>query len=167
MTTVLKPAVPTAADTVYFVELLLRQNGNVVDRNVYWLPTTPDVIDWANTIGNPQATITSYAEPDRTAEPAGGHGPATATPTGRAAGPGGADRRTTVTITNNSTTPYGRLLPAGRHPARHLTGRELPGDNELQSSTVERQRRHPVAGRVPDHLGHLALVRPEGRRPRW
>src|SRR5581483_6670503 len=58
-TNVLKPVVPTAANTVYFVELLLRQGGSVVDRNVYWLPTTPDVISWNKTLGSPQASMSS------------------------------------------------------------------------------------------------------------
>ena len=61
-TDVLKPAVPATPGTVNFVELLLRRHGTVVDRNVYWLPATPDVIDWDTTLGNPQATMTSYAD---------------------------------------------------------------------------------------------------------
>ena len=32
-----RPATP--ARTIYFVELLLRQNGTLIDRNVYWLST--------------------------------------------------------------------------------------------------------------------------------
>jgi len=95
LTNVLTPVVPTTADTVYFVELLLRQNGSVVDRNVYWLPTTPDVINWNKTLGSPQASMTSYANlkalqslPQATVS-------ATAA-TVTQAGPNGADRLTTV-----------------------------------------------------------------------
>jgi hypothetical protein len=58
---VLKPALPTSGP-VYFVELALSQRGKVVDRNVYWRSTTPDVVDWAATQGNPQATMTQYAD---------------------------------------------------------------------------------------------------------
>ena len=63
----LHPAVP--ADTVspapaqpYFVELLLSRDGTLVDRNVYWLSTQADVVNWPKTIGNPQATMTRYAD---------------------------------------------------------------------------------------------------------
>ncbi|HEU5416817.1 MAG TPA: hypothetical protein VFV41_03920 [Streptosporangiaceae bacterium] len=56
---------PTPART-YFVELVLRQHGSVVDRNVYWLSTQQDVIDWDSTEGNPQANngspLSQYAD---------------------------------------------------------------------------------------------------------
>jgi exo-1,4-beta-D-glucosaminidase len=55
------PVLPTSGP-VYFVELTLSQHGKVVDRNVYWRSTTPDVVDWAATQGNPQATMTRYAD---------------------------------------------------------------------------------------------------------
>jgi exo-1,4-beta-D-glucosaminidase len=63
---VLHPTVPAATRPphpaqAYFVELLLRRGGQVIDRNVYWLSTQPDVVNWAKTIGQPQATMTSYA----------------------------------------------------------------------------------------------------------
>jgi exo-1,4-beta-D-glucosaminidase len=58
---VLKPTLPTSGP-VYFVELTLSQHGKVVDRNVYWRSTTPDVVDWPATQGNPQATMTRYAD---------------------------------------------------------------------------------------------------------
>ncbi len=51
---------PTPAET-YFVELLLHRHGQVVDRNVYWLSTQQDVVNWDTTIGNPQATMTQFA----------------------------------------------------------------------------------------------------------
>jgi exo-1,4-beta-D-glucosaminidase len=58
---VLAPVLPTVGP-VYFVELTLSRHGKVVDRNVYWRSTTPDVVDWAATQGNPQATMTRYAD---------------------------------------------------------------------------------------------------------
>jgi exo-1,4-beta-D-glucosaminidase len=133
LTNVLTPTVPTAPGTVYFVELLLRQNGSVVDRNVYWQPTTPDVISWNKTLGSPQASMKSYANltalqslPQSTAS-------ATAT-TVTQAGPAGADRKTTVTITNTSGTPaVGFFLRADIRRGT-AAGTELAGDNELQSS---------------------------------
>ena len=48
------------------MELILRQHGAVVDRNVYWLSTQQDVIDWSSTEGNPQADngdpLSQYAD---------------------------------------------------------------------------------------------------------
>jgi exo-1,4-beta-D-glucosaminidase len=132
-TNVLTPTVPTTANTVYFVELLLRQNGTLVDRNVYWLPTTPDVINWRKTLGNPQASLSSYANLTALQSLPQASVSATATTVAQS-GPGGADRLTTVTLTNNSSTPtVGFFL---RADVRRGTagGTELAGDNELQSS---------------------------------
>ncbi|HEY2791033.1 MAG TPA: beta-mannosidase [Micromonosporaceae bacterium] len=130
---VLTPAVPTTpSGATYFVELLLKQNGNVVDRNVYWQPTTPDVINWNKTTGNPQATMKSYANLKALQSlPQAAIG-ATAT-TVTTAGPDGADRLTTVTLTNNSASAVGFFL---RADIRRGTagGAELTGDNELQTS---------------------------------
>jgi exo-1,4-beta-D-glucosaminidase len=58
---VLSPRLPTSGP-VYFVELTLSRHGKVVDRNVYWRSTTPDIVDWPATQGNPQATMTQYAD---------------------------------------------------------------------------------------------------------
>jgi exo-1,4-beta-D-glucosaminidase len=130
---VLAPTIPTTPGTVYFVELLLRQNGTVVDRNVYWLPTTPDVISWNKTLGSPQASMKSYANLTALQSLPQATIGATATTVSQA-GPNGADRLTTVTITNNSTAPtVGFFL---RTDIRRGTagGTELSGDNELQTS---------------------------------
>jgi hypothetical protein len=51
---------PKAAKT-YFVEVLLRRNGRVIDRNVYWLSTQKDLVNWKKTLGLPQATMSQYA----------------------------------------------------------------------------------------------------------
>ncbi|MBM9504422.1 glycoside hydrolase family 2 protein [Actinacidiphila acididurans] len=130
---VLKPVVPTSAGTVTFVELLVRQNGTVVDRNVYWLPGTPDATNWNKTLGSPQASMSQYA--DLTALknlPAASVSGTAATTT--QAGPGGADRKVTVTVTNTSSQPtVGFFLRADVRRGT-ASGTELSGDNELQSS---------------------------------
>ncbi len=64
---VLAPEVPAATTPpqqaqTYFVDLLLRQHGHIIDRNVYWESTQPDVVDWPDTEGNPQATMTRYTD---------------------------------------------------------------------------------------------------------
>ncbi len=66
-TDVLAPSIPPAttppeAARTYFIELILREGGRQVDRNVYWLSTQADVVNWAKTEGNPRATMTSYGD---------------------------------------------------------------------------------------------------------
>ena len=66
-TALLRPVVPSATAPpaparTYFVELVLSRAGHEVDRNVYWLSTQQDVVDWSKTIGNPQATMSRYAD---------------------------------------------------------------------------------------------------------
>jgi exo-1,4-beta-D-glucosaminidase len=63
---VLNPAVPATTtpptpSKTYFVELLLERHGKVIDRNVYWLSTQQDIVNWDATIGQPQATMTQFA----------------------------------------------------------------------------------------------------------
>src|SRR5207248_2044885 len=48
--TVLHPAVPAGISTTYFLKLTLTDHGKVVDRNVYWLSTKPDQVDFDRTI---------------------------------------------------------------------------------------------------------------------
>jgi exo-1,4-beta-D-glucosaminidase len=130
---VLTPTVPTTPGTVYFVELLLRENGNLVDRNVYWLPTTGDVLNWNKTIGSPQASVKSYANLTALQSLAPASVAATATTVSQV-GPAGADRMTTVTITNNSTGPTVAFFLRADVRRGTTGGVELSGDNELQSS---------------------------------
>jgi len=130
---VLAPTVPTTPGTVYFVELLLRENGSLVDRNVYWLPTTSDVLNWNKTIGSPQGTIKSYANLTALQGLAAASVTATATTVSHA-GPAGADRMTTVTITNNSTGPNVAFFLRADVRRGTAGGVELSGDNELQTS---------------------------------
>jgi hypothetical protein len=55
-TGVMPPKVPTGQPArVYFVELLLRQHGALVDRNVYWLSTQHDVVNWHQTLDGHRA----------------------------------------------------------------------------------------------------------------
>jgi len=131
-TGVLTPKVPTGNPVqVYFVELVLKQNGNVADRNVYWLSTQPDVVSWSKTLGQPQGTLSTYANLTSLQRLPQSAISATAA-TAHQAGPGGG-LTTTVTITNTSGSTVAFLL---RADVRRGTagGQELSGDNELQSS---------------------------------
>src|SRR5262249_38337626 len=49
--TVLHPAVPAGISTTYFLKLTLTDGESVVSRNVYWLSTKPDVVDFTRTLG--------------------------------------------------------------------------------------------------------------------
>lgn len=133
LTKVLTPKVPASAQAqVYFVELLLSQHGKVVDRNVYWLPTVPDVVNWAKTLGQPSAVMAQYANLKALQTLPRSAVTATAATT-RRPGPDGHDLASRVTITNTSSSTVSFLL---RADVRRGTpdGRELPGGNELQSS---------------------------------
>ncbi|WP_158894819.1 glycosyl hydrolase 2 galactose-binding domain-containing protein [Amycolatopsis anabasis] len=136
---VLKPKVPAATNPpqqaqTYFVELQLKQNGKVVDRNVYWRSTQPDVVDWDKTYGKPQATLSQYGSLQDLQKLAKANVNVTAN-TRPGQGPNGADTVTTVTVTNTSNTPtVGFFL---RADVRRGTGggQELPGDNQVKTAT--------------------------------
>jgi exo-1,4-beta-D-glucosaminidase len=133
LTNVLKPTVPTGSTAqTYFVELLLKQNGTLVDRNVYWLSTQPDVLNWNKTIGQPQGGISKYANLQALQTLPQSSVSVSAT-TAHQAGPDGADLATSVTITNTSSSTVSFLLRADVRRGTS-TGQELAGDNELQSS---------------------------------
>ena len=123
-------APPTPAKT-YLVEVILRQDGQVVDRNVYWLSTQPDVIDWNSTEGNPQADngapLTQYA--DMTALQGLPSEPVQVAAS-TTAGSGGADV-TSVTITNPSSNPAVAFFVRADVRRGDASGTALSGDNEV------------------------------------
>jgi exo-1,4-beta-D-glucosaminidase len=130
---VLTPNVPTTpAGTTYFVELLLRQNGTVIDRNVYWLSTTPDVVNWKKSLGKPVGTVSTYANLTELNSLSASTISATATSV-RRSGPDSADVATTVTIRNTSSSTVAFFLRADVRRGT-ATGGLQSGDNELQSS---------------------------------
>ncbi|MFB9835806.1 sugar-binding domain-containing protein [Actinoallomurus acaciae] len=49
--TVLTPKVPAQTSPTYFLELTLSKGGRTVSRNVYWLSTRQDKVDWDKTVG--------------------------------------------------------------------------------------------------------------------
>jgi exo-1,4-beta-D-glucosaminidase len=132
---VLRPVVPGATAPpapaqTYFVQLLLSRHGVVVDRNVYWLSTQPDVVNWPKTIGMPQATMSQFASL-RGLQSLGRASIGVSAHTHSARGPNGADTVTDVTITNLSKTPtVGFFL---RADVRRGTSAGIPaaGDNQV------------------------------------
>jgi exo-1,4-beta-D-glucosaminidase len=132
---VLVPKVPATGSSpvqVYFIELLLKQNGALLDRNVYWLSTQPDVVNWSKTLGQPVGTVSTYASLQGLKTLPQSSVSATAT-TAAQAGPDGADLATTVTITNTSASTVAFLIRADVRRGT-ASGAELAGDSELRSS---------------------------------
>jgi exo-1,4-beta-D-glucosaminidase len=125
---VLTPKVPAAGTQVYFVELLLREHGTLADRNVYWLSTQQDAVNWAKTLGQPSGVISGYANLQALRQLPQSSIKVTAVTEGVT------DLTTTVTITNTSSSAVSFLLRADVRRGT-AAGQELPGDNELQSST--------------------------------
>jgi exo-1,4-beta-D-glucosaminidase len=132
-TGVLTPKVPAGKPArVYFVELLLRRHGALADRNVYWLSTQRDVVNWHKTLGQPQGRMRQYANLRALQTLPTSRVSVKATTT-RRAGPDGANLATTVTIRNTSARVVAFLLRADvRRGTR--SGQELAGAGELQSS---------------------------------
>ncbi len=108
---VIKPRIPAATSPpvpaqTYFVQLLLEQGGAVIDRNVYWLSTQQDIVDWRTTLEEPEphASMSQYADLSALHELP----PASVSVSARTQsqpGPDGADTLTSVTITNTSHAP--------------------------------------------------------------
>jgi len=124
---------PPAAAKVYFVQLLLRRHGSVLDNNVYWLSTQPDVPNWPKTLGNPQATMSSYANLRALNSLPAAAVRARAVTTRR--GPDGVGLVTGVTITNASAASTVALFLRADVRRGTRGGRVLPGDSELRSAT--------------------------------
>jgi exo-1,4-beta-D-glucosaminidase len=127
----LHPAVPGAPSPpappqTYFVELLLKRGADVVDRNVYWLSTQPDEVNWAKTIGNPQATMSQFADLTQLNS--------LHTPTLQVSAhttPEGDINDTAVTITNTSTTPTVAFFLRADVRRGSASGVPASGDNQV------------------------------------
>jgi exo-1,4-beta-D-glucosaminidase len=131
-TDVLAPNVPATTTPPepakrYFVELLLRKGDRVIDRNVYWQSTQQDIVNWDATMGNPQATMSQYA--DLTALQGLAPASVTATQVSHPA-PGGRET-TVVTITNTSDTPRVAFFLRADVRRGNPDGSEQAGDNEV------------------------------------
>ncbi|UOX92472.1 beta-mannosidase [Amycolatopsis sp. FBCC-B4732] len=134
-TGVLKPKVPAetkapAKAQVYFVELQVKQGGKVVDRNVYWLSTQKDVVDWGKTLGNPQATLSQYSNLQALQDLPKSQVAAVASTRF-----GGGDLVSTVTVTNTSKTPGAAFFLRADVRRGTPDGREAAGDNQLANAT--------------------------------
>ncbi|MEV4316676.1 beta-mannosidase [Actinocrispum sp. NPDC049592] len=126
--TILKPAVPAGISSTYFLKLTLTQGNNVVSRNVYWLSTKADQVDFARTIGEGSG---AEFQPNGYADLTGLQSLAPAQISTRSwTHQEGDSLVTTVTIRNVSTTPtVGFMLRADVR--RGSDGRPLAGDNQV------------------------------------
>jgi exo-1,4-beta-D-glucosaminidase len=126
-------APPTPAK-VYFVQLLLRRHGALLDNNAYWLSTQPDVVNWPRTTGGVHATLSTYANLTALNSLPAAAIQARAV-TSRQQGPDGAGLVTRVTITNTSASPTVALFLRADVLRGTRSGSVLPGHSELSSST--------------------------------
>jgi hypothetical protein len=123
---------PPAPAESYFVEVILRQDGVVVDRNVYWLSTQQDVMNWDTTEGNPQADNGSPLSQYENMTALQGL-PTQAVNAVAATFPGGAPGQATtyVTITDPKSAPAVAFFVRADIRRGTSEGAELPGDNEV------------------------------------
>jgi hypothetical protein len=117
---------PPAPAKTYFVELLLRRGGRLVDRNVYWLSTQRDIIDWPKTMGNPHATMAQFGDLTQL------HGLPSAALGVRARTRRVAGRAITdVTVTNTSKTRTVAFFLRADVRRGTAQGTLVPGDNQV------------------------------------
>ncbi len=128
---------PPAPAHTYFVELLLDRGGVPVDRNVYWLSTQRDVVDWRAMVAEgepePHATMSQYADlrelhelPDATLSVSAHTEPQP--------GPDGSDTLTSVTITNTSSSPTVAFFLRADVRRGDAEGTPAGGDDEVLPS---------------------------------
>jgi exo-1,4-beta-D-glucosaminidase len=117
---------------VYFVELTLSQNGTPIDHNVYWYSTTPDVVTWPSSAGAQNgANMTQYANMKALRTLPSAALKVTGETRAQAPEANGADRRTTITVTNTSSAPTVGLLLRADLRRGAADGTPDPGDNEI------------------------------------
>jgi exo-1,4-beta-D-glucosaminidase len=132
---VLTPKVPPATTPpvpaqTYFVELTASRGGALLDRNVYWLSTQADQVNWAKTLGKPQATMTRFADLSALQGLAAAKLSLSASSHAAPGGPDGSDTVTEVTVKNTSTKPVvGFFLRADVRRGSGAT--PAAGDNQV------------------------------------
>jgi exo-1,4-beta-D-glucosaminidase len=121
---------PGQRASVYFVEVLLRKAGAVVDRNVYWESTQPDVVNWAKTMGNPQATMRQYADLRALQRL-----PMSSVRVRAHSSVVGTSERTVITVTNTARTKTVALFLRADVRRGDRQGRAQLGDNQVRPVT--------------------------------
>jgi exo-1,4-beta-D-glucosaminidase len=126
--TVLSPKVPAGTSRTYFLELTLtRRDGGTVSRNVYWLSTKPDAVDWSKTIGQGSGAV---FQPDGYADLTGLQSlPAATVRASASTRREGGDDVTTVTLRNTGSAPTVFTRADVRRGA--TGGRPAGGDDQV------------------------------------
>jgi hypothetical protein len=127
--TVATPEVPSDTSTTYFLELTLKRGENQVDRNVYWLSTKPDAVDWSKTLGAGSGVVYQpggYADLTGLSK-LGAANVAVKASTRR----DGADDVTTVTIRNTTDHPTPAFFTRADVRRGTAGGRAASGDNQV------------------------------------
>ncbi len=127
---VLKPSVPAGTSRTYFLELTLRHGsgGPTVSRNVYWLSTKQDAIDWSKTVGAGSGAV---FQPDGYADLTGlGSLPPADVRVTASTKHSGADAITTVTIRNVGSKPVPNVFTRA-DVRRGRDGHPLGGDDQV------------------------------------
>ncbi|MCW2904496.1 MAG: glycoside hydrolase family 2 sugar binding [Streptosporangiaceae bacterium] len=127
--TVLTPAVPSGISRTYFLELTLTRQDKTVSRNVYWLSTKPDVVDWSKTLGAGSGAV---FEPGGYADLTGLRdlAPAVVRVSASTRREGG-DAVTTVTIRNAGNRPVPAVFTRADVRRGTAGGRALGGDDQV------------------------------------
>ena len=122
------PTTPPEPARPYFIELELFQGDQEVDRNVYWLSTQPDEVEWNSTVtpGTPRANMTQYANLTTLQHlPSAGISVAAKTTSG------GGTSTTQVMITNVSRTNAVAFFLRADVRQGNPRGTPLSGENEV------------------------------------
>jgi exo-1,4-beta-D-glucosaminidase len=127
--TVLTPKVPSATSRTYFMELTLTRGGGTVSRNVYWLSTKPDAVDWGKTLGAGSGAV---FQPGGYADLTGlQHLPATSVQATASTHREGDDAVTTVTIRNTGKGSTPAVFTRADVRRGTAAGRALGGDDQV------------------------------------
>jgi hypothetical protein len=127
--TVFTPTVPAGISTTYFLRLTLSEGHRTVSRNVYWLSTRPDRIDWPNTIDHGDGAA---FEPGGYADLTGLKSLGAASVRVRATTHrAGDDDVTQVTVTNVGSRPTPAFLTRADVRRGTAAGTPLGGDNQV------------------------------------
>ncbi|MCW2944835.1 MAG: beta-mannosidase [Actinoallomurus sp.] len=127
--TVLTPAVPAGISRTYFLELTLTRQGTTVSRNVYWLSTQPDTVDWSKSLGQGSGAV---FKPGGYADLTGLRNlpPATVRASASTRRQGG-DAITTITIRNVSGRPTPSVFTRADVRRGSRDGHPLAGDDQV------------------------------------
>ncbi|MCO6005107.1 hypothetical protein NE236_08935 [Actinoallomurus purpureus] len=127
--TVLTPKVPAGISRTYFLELTLTRPGVTVSRNVYWLSTKADDIDWSKTIGEGSGAV---FKPGGYADLTGLRSlPAANVQVSASTRRSGAEAITTVTVRNVGAKPVPAVFTRADVRRGTRDGRALGGDDQV------------------------------------